>query len=564
MKKIRIISKSGLSTLWVLCLLYQHAQAQSPSAYTGMWEGTFMEQFTTVILLDMTEAGSYAGKILMYSGEKRIQDDELSQIIIESQTLTFCIAAKETTFEGVFNESTSELSGDFIFPDNSRHPLTVRKYDRDSAAVESKVSSPEERKKLYFPVEELKSDVKDLVEKLKKYHPRLYSYTSEEAFNKQVQEINAQLNKEMSLEQFYLEIAPLITSVKCSHTGIRLPDQYQRYLHEEAFFFPLQLFIDDMKAYCLELYGESNAGLGPEPGSEIISINKVPVKQIIGELLSIIPSEGNNITRKYQELNRDFQSYFHLLNPSERFLIEYNTSGSQKTVQVEACPYEELKPRDLPAGELKPYAFHMESEPEYGMLKVASFGISNIEEYFSFLDSIFILLNTAGTPALVVDLRDNTGGHPIFAAQLFSYLTDKEFTYFRRNPDIAEFEPLYHPMQANQNHYRGKIYVLVTGGCLSSTGHLISLVRYHTEALFIGEEPGSSFRCNDFSIQQQLPHTGIELNIPRTTFRTAVKGVAEKEPFQLDYQVTFQVEDLLQGRDTYIFLVEDLIRKSIS
>ena len=58
MKKISIISKSGLITLWVLCLLYQHAQAQTPNAYTGMWEGNFMEQFKTVILLDQQDQSS--------------------------------------------------------------------------------------------------------------------------------------------------------------------------------------------------------------------------------------------------------------------------------------------------------------------------------------------------------------------------------------------------------------------------------------------------------------------------------------------------------------------------
>ena len=246
----------------------------------------------------------------------------------------------------------------------------------------------------------------------------------------------------MNPEQFFVRIAPLVASVKCSHTGIRLPGPYQLFLHEKGLFFPLELFIEDTSAYCLASHGEANAGSGPEPGSEIISINNMPVSQIIGELLSIIPSEGTNMTRKYQELNRDFPGYFHMLDASERFLVEYAASGAGETVKLQACKYEELQPRDPLAGELKSYGFHMESDPAYGVLKIASFGIRNMEDYFSFLDSVFINLNTAGTSTLVLDLRDNAGGHPIFAAQLFSYLTDKEFTYFRRNPDIADFEPL--------------------------------------------------------------------------------------------------------------------------
>lgn len=72
MKKIKILSKTGLMCLWVLLLVYETTQAQSP--YTGIWEGNFMDQFKTVILLDQLEGNGFAGKIIMFSGENRIQD----------------------------------------------------------------------------------------------------------------------------------------------------------------------------------------------------------------------------------------------------------------------------------------------------------------------------------------------------------------------------------------------------------------------------------------------------------------------------------------------------------
>ena len=180
---------------------------------------------------------------------------------------------------------------------------------------------------------------------------------------------------------------------------------------------------------------------------------------------------------------------------------------------------------------LRPYSFHLNTSPEIGVLAVSSFGIRNMEKYFAFLDSTFRIMEDV--PNLLLDLRDNHGGHPIFAAQLFSYLTNNDFTYFQRNPDVEDFEPLYNTMEPNQLHYKGNIYALVNGSCLSTTGHLISLLQYHTEAIFVGEQPGSTFRCNDFSIQLQLPNTGMELNIPRTTFMTAVEGYSENKPFQI-------------------------------
>ncbi|MEA3460611.1 MAG: S41 family peptidase, partial [Bacteroidota bacterium] len=398
---------------------------------------------------------------------------------------------------------------------------------------------------------------KELVNKLKKHHPRLYSFTSETDFEKQSEEIYSHLNEDMSTEQFYRRIAPLIASVKCSHTGIRLPGQYLQFIHETGHYFPLRLFIHEKKAYCLSTSG--NPGVDLVPGSEILTINRRPVSQIIEELLAIIPSEGYCMTTRYQELNRDFHNYFHMMDPAERFLVEFSSSGSKSSIQMEACSYEQVPQMEHTPLPARDYGFHMENDPECGILKVASFGIRNMEDYFSFLDSTIQLMNHSRTPNLVLDLRDNRGGHPIFAAQLFSYLTDTDFTYFQRNPDVEEFEPLYNPMQANENHFKGSIYVLVNGNCLSTTGHLISLLKYHTEALFIGEEPGSTFSCNDFSIQVQLSNTGMELNIPRTTFVTAVTGFSEKEPFPVDYKVNMSIEDLLNGNDTYKSFVEDLI-----
>ena len=555
MKKLPYISKIGLITYWALLPWCLSAQTQDP--YTGMWEGNFMEQFKTVILLDQVDGSGYAGKIIMYSGENRIQDDELSKITIENRTLSFDIAAKESSFKGTFNEMKTELSGNFVFPDNTKHPLTVRKFEKDSAALEATAPPEKERLKLNFPAEELKSEFRELIDKLKKYHPRLYSYTSEVSFDNQVNEILSNINSDLGIEEYYLKIAPLVASVECSHTGIRLPREYQQSNYEHALYFPLELYVCNNKAYCLS--APASPGVDLAPGSEIRAINNWPVSEIIEELLALIPSEGNCMSSKYQVLNRDFHSYFHMLDHSDRFLVEYSLANAMGSVQLEACRYDRVRQDEHSPLPMRPYSFHRKSNPEFGVLEVSSFGIRNMEEYFAFLDSTFLLIRDANIPNLLVDLRGNQGGHPIFAAQLFSYLTSSDFTYFQRNPDAQEFEPLYHAMEPNQHHYNGNIYVLVNGECLSTTGHLISLLKYYTGALFIGEEPGSSFLCNDMSIQLKLPITGMEVNIPRTTFVTAVSGFTEEEPFPLDYEVDISVQDLLSGTDTYKTYVYELV-----
>jgi len=560
MKKPHYISKLGLITYWALlpwCL-----SAQTPGPYTGIWEGDFMEQFKTLILLDQVDGSAFAGKILMYSGETRIQDDELSRIVIGDGSISFYIAAKETSFQGTFNEENSAFSGDLIFPDNSRHPISLVKYEGDNETMGESESSRNEDLKLNIPVDELKSDLKDLIQKLKRYHPRLYSYTTEEAFDATSGAILASLDEDLTPEQFYFRIAPLVESIRCSHTGIRLSAAYSLALQKKGQYFPLVLYLIGQQAYCLSAPGIQDTGLAP--GTEILAINHRPVDRIIRDILAIIPSEGNCMTTKYQELNRNFPSYYHMLDPAETFYVEYTSASGKESLQLDACPYALVQPPEAMQQSARPYDFYMEEDSDTGVLTISSFGIPDLDAYFAFLDSAFQLMHRSGTPSLVLDLRDNRGGHPIFAAQLFSYLTDNEFTYFRRNSDVPDFEPLYGAMEPNNLHFPGALYVLVNGNCLSTTGHLISLLKYHTPALFIGEEPGSTYTCNDHSIQFTLPHSGIEVNIPRTTFTTDVRGFLEEEPFHPDYVVLVSIDDLLDGRDSYTSLAFRLIEEQKS
>lgn len=556
MKKKTLRSKLGLLTYWALLPWCLSAQAQDP--FLGIWEGHFMEQFKTLILIDIQDAG-YRGKILMYSGDNRIQDDELTRISLANGNISFYIPAKETSFEGKFNENNTGFSGNFIFPDKSMHPLRASKFVQDSLSLETDAPGLIKQIRESFPAEELKSDFKELIDKLKAYHPRLYSYTPEDSFDRQSEDILTSLNTNLGMEEFFFRIAPLVASVQCSHTGIRLPVEYKRGLREQGLFFPMNLYFADGKAYCLS--APAIRGLEQAEGSEIRSINGRAMDQIIEKLLTLIPSEGNGMTRKYQELNRDFHSLYRLMDPSARFSVEFISGNSAGTIELEATPYSLVQPMESADPPARPYSFQVQGNPDKGVLKVSSFGIRDMNAYLLFLDSSFRCLKNTNVHNLILDLRDNQGGHPIFAAQLLSYLTGSEFTYFERNPEVKDFEPLYLPMQANPRSFTGRLYVLVNGNCLSTTGHLISLLKFHTEAQFIGEEPGSTYLCNDFSIQIRLDHTGIEANIPRQTFITKVPGFNTGDTFALDYPVQVPVEDILANRDTYASLVCELIEK---
>ena len=53
----------------------------------------------------------------------------------------------------------------------------------------------------------------------------------------------------------------------------------------------------------------------------------------------------------------------------------------------------------------------------------------------------------------------------------------------------------------------------------------------------------------------------MEVNIPQTTFVTAVDGFKEGEPFTLDYKVDITVQDILNGTDSYLTFVIELLKE---
>ncbi len=541
--------------LLILCLGTPEANSQDQAA--GSWEGKFMGDFRTVIELRSPQENRLEGKILMFSGENIIQDDPISSVRIDNGNLTFRIEAKETGFEGSFNKDYSELSGHFIFPDGSRHPLLVRKAGNSEGAAPDSPESYLELKQNLYPVEGLTADLMFLMENLQAYHPRLHRYCTEQMMIDGQDHVLKSLNSGLTLEDYYRLLAPLTEMIRCSHTGIRLPEHYMQLLQAHGNFMPLNLLFlngpDGYSAWC------ASPGTGVPAGSEVMRINGVPIHQIVVEMLAFIPSEGDCMTAKFHELNRNFHTYFNLVDGSGSFEVEFLTPSSGGTAVLQARRFNELAPvPGIPApGE--PWGFYTDETTAMATLRVSSFEIGDINGFIMDMDRVFRRLEQERIPNLILDLRGNPGGHPIFAAQLFSYLTDHEFTYFNRNPEVEAFEPLYGLMQPSPFHYHGNLYALVNGGCLSTTGHLISLLKYHTGAIFIGEEPGSSFSCNDFSLRITLPNTGIQVNIPRTTFETAVSGFTPGAPFPVDLRVETTVDDVIQGRDSYLAAVCNLL-----
>lgn len=540
-------------SIFLFIQFFQLQNTYSQTKITGKWEGVFMNDFQTFIEFRFNEENQFVGRIKMMAGNNLIQDDPLSDIKTSEFELSFKIPDKNTTFQGQFNSEQTELEGAFIFPDNTRHQIHLTK-SRSKDSLSAEYKSIKSKK---IGPKDLEADLSFLYSKLQQYHPQLYQYTSKDSMDYVFKHINNQLTDSLTIEDFFVKANALTNAVKCSHTGLRLPPSYTALSDRFANYFPFRLFFENNKAYYASSIPELERQL--QTGTEITQINNLSIDEIIQKLIVLIPSEGCNTTTQYNQLNKHFNELYSLIDHADSFEVFYLNDKKSNVINIPSCSKKSIT--WLMENSVPSVSFSFWDGSSIGLLKLPSFAIANMEQYLGQLDSIFNILKTANTTHLILDLRDNSGGHPIFAAQLFSYLTKNDFTYFKRNEDVPDFEPLYNIMHTNKLSYHGTLYVLVNGGCLSTTGHLISLLKYNTNAVFIGEQPGSTYRCNDYSIQFQLPTTKIEVNTPRTTFETSVSGFFLCDPFPIDYSINNSINNILEGKDPYIETVKSIVIK---
>ena len=558
--KAKFKTTKHVTLIILISLIAIPSFCQQPSLI-GLWEGMFMDQFRMEILILSNEDKNISGTIKMYDGSIMIQEDELSNIEYDNRMISFMIPAKETTFEGEINDDLSQFSGYFIFPDGNRHPVhvlrkaTENKKRDASPGITSNILTEE------FSPAQMKEDLVFLRSHLSEMHPQYHLYTGEEAYDALYRSIIQKLGSDLTLAEYFKLISPVVNKIGCSHTGIRLPEEYTQAQRKYNHYLPVNVFVKNERTWVVGSVDDRDYIV---PGSEIISINNMPVEGIISRLLSLMPSEGYNKSTKYYEINRDFGTYFNLLNNSEQFHIEYKEPAyseisSTRVNAVSYMSYSSEKGSDFMGF---PIFYPVNKELNTAVIEIRSFAIPDVNEYISLLDSTFRAIRKEKINNLVIDLRGNQGGHPIFAAILYSFLTSEDFTYFKHNEDAPEFKPLYESMKPAEHNFKGNCYVLVDGGCLSTTGHLISLLKYHDRAIFIGEEPGSWFYCNDNSKQIYLPHTRIEVNIPRTTFKTDVKGYQMGDPFNVDYTLNKSLDDRIHGQDSWMEFTLNLISRS--
>ncbi|MFH1842966.1 MAG: S41 family peptidase [bacterium] len=408
-----------------------------------------------------------------------------------------------------------------------------------------------------FTLDQLQSDFDQYTDLIEKRHPGFF--TDRAALARIAAKQRALLTDNLTLFEFYRILSPVRAEVRCGHTRLYLPERVEAELNRGGNLLPLAIgvFNDSL----LVLANISPQPM-PQPGDVVLAIDGITAQTIIEDLKTGLHADGENETYKYANINWDFTSLYRIFFPESgqkgQFVISALSaaSGEQYTANLNVLrqqvpePGPEADP-DAPQPPPPNVIATFATDNRFAVLTIADFGFyDDFEAFQQPVDEFFYRLAHRKIDTVILDLRGNDGGDPYCGAHLLKHLLRRPFTYFGTGTQARG--NLLKPQQPVARPFAGNLYVLIDGGCFSTTGHLCSLLRYHGIGFFIGEETGGSYACNDASRMHTLKNTGLQALVPNRTFRTAVQGLHRGRGIMPDLAVQPTITQVRNGRDVVL------------
>lgn len=442
---------------------------------------------------------------------------------------------------------------------------------------------------------------------LEEGHPGIYRYMSKEKMDHHFAEAAKKLAYSMDEYDFFRVLAPVIAAIGCGHTNVNISESEREQFAATVPLLPFRVCFSDDKVYIFRDYSGDAKGLA---GSELRTVNGREVKAIVAALLQVISGDGEIPTSRRRGAEQSFSLGLALvLGMNDPYTVTYRQAGSGKEGTAILPGLTQSRIREIsraryPQDDQRPEQAADLSFTESGetaVLKIYGFGGYADKEQkkplADFFQETFTLFQQQGTKTLILDLRNNGGGEDALGKQLFSYLTEKPFTYYddlvingldfefmryatnppyhlaipenevQKMPD-GHYRYISHPnwglQQPGKPTFTGKVFILMNGGSFSTTCEFLSLAHFHHRAVFIGEEAGGGYYGNNsgFTRMITLPNTKVRIRVPFMKYVMAVRGYRyPKRGVMPDYPVHPSIADRLAGRDPEMETALALARK---
>ncbi|WP_299013385.1 S41 family peptidase [uncultured Polaribacter sp.] len=343
-------------------------------------------------------------------------------------------------------------------------------------------------------VKELRNDVDELYNQLKKHHPKLYQYQNKAFLDFKFDSLKQALVP-MNSNDFYKKSAAVVAQMRHGHTSVKSVDLRKTKEERKLFFdkkndfnklsfeyLQKQLFITNTK--------EKDSAL---LYAEVLKINGDSISNLVKKYKKRFTADGFNTTFYDKVIGKHFKElYKRDYNKIDSLALTLQSEDSTfvkifKTYSKKALTKKKLKKTDsikkdsirkkpvrLSKAERrkrrkfnKIHGYDIYEKTYTRNLKfigkdstVAYMKIKGFEngDFETFYEQTFETLKKKKTENLIIDLRYNGGGRAVEIIDLYSYLTDKEFQFFTKSEVNSRF-PVLNAVYTNTTNLYSKIVV---------------------------------------------------------------------------------------------------------
>lgn len=476
-----------------------------------------------------------------------------------------------------------------------------------------------------IPSAQLKEDVDFAYSKLQQMHPQLYWYIPKKELDHKFDSLKQTINEPLTPLQFYFKLQPVIAGIREGHLSLRIPrkkftkKEIKTLEHKKGLFSRFEYYVSGDQMYITE----NRDGIeNIQPGTEVLSINDIPVSEYLKKYRNLISSDGYNTTFQPYFLKDLFFSYYTAENGlADKATIETLYKGEKRTYTLNRESKsdtdrekdkemnkrtQDKKLNDYVASSNsynRSFRF-LDKDSTIAYIKVKSFSREYSDEFYK---KSFLKIKNAKSDYLIIDVRNNYGGSLYEINNLYSYLTDKPFTlikpsqvtsrdiplrtnYFRKSSPLdyaiksisypsyffAQAFSTYKkdgkvfykmkadkPTKPNKEAFKGKVFVLINGGSFSASSIITAKLKNDKKAILVGEETGGA---NDgtvagFYSYQKLPNSEIRFPIGLLLVQPNIDFSDTQKGVVPDVEIKESMQDIIDKKDPQLDWIKNEISK---
>ncbi|GAA4307940.1 S41 family peptidase [Nibribacter koreensis] len=396
---------------------------------------------------------------------------------------------------------------------------------------------------------------------LEETHFNLYAYTSKPEFEKNYKRIiNSLTTDSLTLLQATNLFQKVVTKAQTGHCEIDFPAySYILYAQNGGTVFPLEIALENGKAYVRKNFSGNKA---IQIGTQVTSMNGQKVDKILAQLYPHISAERlyfKNAKLEFWSLPRLYWQVFGEQDSFEVAFLHGGKTTAHTLSAISIMDYENNR-----QGEILRSARSFKFLGNTAYLHPGAFSgdpATGEASFKHFVDSAFAAIRHQKADVLVIDLRNNAGGHNAYSDYLISHIATKPFKWnssFQLKPSTLLKDQIRLQKDTSDNYsqailthatgqvfdyatesylpaiddkrFKGKVYVLINRQTYSMAAVTAALVQDYQFAILVGEETGDlpTLYASQFSFN--LPATSVQVKVPkgymvRPNKSQALKGV---------------------------------------